>query len=37
MLFEDFSVKVCKEGIFKPTTWDGSLHEFSIDNGVRVE
>jgi hypothetical protein len=35
-LLRDFSAKVGKEDIFKPTTWNGSLHEFSNDNGVRV-
>jgi hypothetical protein len=32
----DFSAKVGKEDIFKPTVVNESLHEISNDNGVRV-
>jgi hypothetical protein len=32
----DFSAKEGREGIFKPTIWNGSLHEIINDNGVRV-
>jgi hypothetical protein len=35
-LLGDFSAKVVREGIFKPTTGNESLHEHSHDNGVRV-
>jgi hypothetical protein len=31
-----FSAKAGKEGIFKPTTGNESLHEISNDNGVRL-
>jgi hypothetical protein len=30
------NAKVGREDIFKPTTGNKSLHEISIDNGVRV-
>jgi hypothetical protein len=33
-LFGDFSAKVGREDIFKPTIRNESLHEISIDNGV---
>jgi hypothetical protein len=36
ILLEDFNAKVGKEDIFKPTIWNGSLHENINDNGVRV-
>jgi hypothetical protein len=36
MLLGDFNAKVGKEGIFKPTTWNESLHEISNDNGGTV-
>jgi hypothetical protein len=32
----DFSAKVRKEDIFKPTIGNESLHEISNDNGVRL-
>jgi hypothetical protein len=32
----DFSAKVGREDIFKPTIGNESLHEISNDNGVRV-
>jgi hypothetical protein len=32
----DFNAKVGREDIFKPVTANGSLHEASNDNGVRV-
>jgi hypothetical protein len=32
----DFSAKVGKEDIFKPTVGNKSLHEISNDNGIRV-
>jgi hypothetical protein len=32
----DFNAKVGREDIFKPTTWNESLHEISNDSGVRV-
>jgi hypothetical protein len=35
ILSGDFNAKVGKEDIFKPTIWNGSLHEISNDNGVR--
>jgi hypothetical protein len=35
-LLGDFNANVDKEGIFKPTIWNESLHEISSDNGVRV-
>jgi hypothetical protein len=34
ILLGDFSTKLCREDIFKPTVGNESLHE--IDNGVRV-
>jgi hypothetical protein len=36
ILLADFNVQVGREDIFKPTTGNGSLHEISNDNGVRV-
>jgi hypothetical protein len=36
IFLEDFSVKVGREGIFKPTIRKENLHEISNDNGVRV-
>jgi hypothetical protein len=36
ILFGDFTAKVGREGIFKPTIEDESLHEISNDNGVRL-
>jgi hypothetical protein len=36
ILLGDINAKVGREGIFKPTTGNESLHEISIDNGVRV-
>lgn len=33
---EDFKAKVGREDIFNPTIWNGSLHNISNDNGVRV-
>jgi hypothetical protein len=35
-LLGDFSAKVGREVIFKPTIGNESLHEISNDNGVRV-
>jgi hypothetical protein len=35
-LLGDFNAKVGREGIFKPTTENESLHEIRNDNGVRV-
>jgi hypothetical protein len=35
-LLDEFSAKVCREDIFKTTTWNGSPHEISNGNGVRV-
>jgi hypothetical protein len=35
-LLGDFSAKVGREDIFKPTIGNKSLHEISDDNGVRV-
>jgi hypothetical protein len=35
-LLGDFSAKVGREDIFKPTIGNKSLHEISNDNGVRV-
>jgi hypothetical protein len=34
--FRDFSAKVGRKDIFKPTTGNDSLHEISNENGVRV-
>jgi hypothetical protein len=34
ILLGDFNAKVGREGIFKPTTGNESLHEISNDNGV---
>jgi hypothetical protein len=31
-LLRDFSGKVGREGIFKPTIWNESVHEISNDN-----
>jgi hypothetical protein len=36
ILLGDFSARVDKEDIFKPTIWNESLHEINNDNGVRV-
>ena len=36
ILFGDLNAKVGKENIFKPTTGNDSLHQDSIDNGVRI-
>jgi exonuclease III len=36
ILLGDFNAKVGKKDIFKPTIWSESLHEISIDDGVRV-
>jgi hypothetical protein len=35
-LLGDFSAKVGREDIFKPTIGNKSLHEISNDNGVRL-
>jgi S-adenosylmethionine/arginine decarboxylase-like enzyme len=36
IFIEDFSAKVGKENIFKPTIWNVSLHKNCNDNAVRV-
>jgi hypothetical protein len=36
ILLGDFSAKVGREDIFKPTTGNESLHEISNDNGARI-
>jgi hypothetical protein len=36
ILLGDFSSKVGREDIFKPTVWNESLHLINNDNGVRV-
>jgi endonuclease/exonuclease/phosphatase family metal-dependent hydrolase len=36
ILLGDFDAKVGREDIFKPTIGNESLHEISIDNGVRL-
>jgi hypothetical protein len=36
ILLGDFSAKVGREDIFKPTSGNESLHEISNDNGVRL-
>jgi hypothetical protein len=36
ILLGDFSTKVCRKNILKPTIGNESLHEISNDNGVRV-
>jgi hypothetical protein len=36
MMLEDFSAKVGREDIFKPTIGNESLHKIGNDNGVRV-
>jgi exonuclease III len=36
ILLGDFNAKVGREDIFKPTIGNGSLHEISNDNEVRV-
>jgi hypothetical protein len=36
ILLGDFNAKVGREGIFKPTIGNNSLHEISNDNGVRL-
>ena len=35
-VFGDLNAKVWTENIFKPTTGNESLHQDSIDNGVRI-
>jgi hypothetical protein len=32
----DFNAKIGREDIFKPTVENGSLHEISNDNGVKL-
>jgi len=32
----DFNAKVGRDNIFKPTTGNGSLHQDSNDNGIRI-
>jgi hypothetical protein len=36
ILLRDFSTKIGREDIFKPTIGNESLHEISNDNGVRI-
>ena len=36
MLLGDFNAKVRRENIFKPTIGNGSLHQDSNNNGVRI-
>jgi endonuclease/exonuclease/phosphatase family metal-dependent hydrolase len=36
ILLGDFNAKVGRENIFKPTIGNGSLHQDSNDNGVRI-
>jgi len=36
ILLGDFDAKVGRENIFKPTIGNGSLHQDSNDNGVRI-
>jgi hypothetical protein len=36
ILLGDFNAKVGRENMFKPTTGNGSQHQASIDNGVRI-
>jgi hypothetical protein len=36
ILLGDFSAKLGREYIFKPTIWNESLHKINDDNGVRV-
>jgi hypothetical protein len=36
ILLGDFNAKVGREGIFKPTIGNESLHKISNDNGVRI-
>jgi hypothetical protein len=36
ILLGDFSAKVGREDIFKPTIGNESLHEISNDNGIRL-
>ena len=36
ILLGDFSTKVGRENIFKPTIGNESLHEDSNDNGLRI-
>jgi hypothetical protein len=36
VLLGDFSAKVCRKAIFKPTVGSKILHEINNDNGVRV-
>jgi len=31
-----FNTKVGRENVFKPTIWNGSIHQDSNDNGVRT-
>jgi hypothetical protein len=35
MLLGNFNAKVSREGVFKPTIENESLHEISNDNGVK--
>jgi hypothetical protein len=36
ILLGDFNAKLGREDIFKPTIWNGSLHQIGNDNGVRI-
>jgi len=36
ILLRYFNAKVGRENIFKPTTGNGSLHQDSNDNGIRI-
>ena len=36
ILLGAFNAKVGRENIFKLTIWNGSLHQYSSDNGVRI-
>jgi hypothetical protein len=36
ILLGDLSTKEGRKDIFKPTVWNGSLHENSNDNGIRT-
>jgi hypothetical protein len=36
IILGDFKAKVGRENIFKPTTGNGSLHQDSNDNGIRI-
>ena len=35
-ILSDYNAKVAKENIFKPTIGNGSLHQESNDNAVRI-